>query len=215
MKELDLLLEIQKYTGHNLYITISRVVQGPLLVKRDWDERKPTEPEEIKQFYRDCQWYIYDLTYFAISELAKRISLMKNMKEGTVLDFGAGNGDILILAHEKGYRDLTYVDLEGFTWNYAKWRFKKRKMKVNMVDIDDLHLLEDKQFDNLFALDVLEHIHSSEIPDTCRFITEHLAQDGGMFISCPPVDKYHPMHITDANYILKHMNTKMYRIHNV
>ena len=65
---------------------------------------------------------------------------------------------MIIRCAERGFKDFTYYDLEGKTMNFAKWRFAKRGIKVQIIKSSDEEDRLEGKYDSIFCFDVLEHV---------------------------------------------------------
>jgi 2-polyprenyl-3-methyl-5-hydroxy-6-metoxy-1,4-benzoquinol methylase len=197
----DLLTDLIEYTGLSRKTIINRCNKGSELIRDEWNKVQPKTAEEITKFYRNTPNYIYDLTPFHYIIFAAKMN-MNDRLEGKVLDYGAGIGTSLLLAWNRGLRDLTYVDLKGKTWDYAKWRFNKWGAEVKMLDAEyDIDKLE--TYDSIICEEVLEHV-----PDwkELAFRLIKMMNEGGFFFiktrfsdHNPALRNSHPMHLSSGN----------------
>lgn len=140
-------------------------------VKEDWNRMNidPANHEDLTKFYRETNSYIYELmaanniiqTLFTYSVLIERI---KKLGIKTILDYGGGAGTLSVLLSQLGY-DVVYADLPGKTFQFAKWRFKKRGLKIPIIALfgneeTDLstNKLKKYKFDCILSTEVIEHV---------------------------------------------------------
>ena len=158
-----------------------------------WNILKPNNRQEIEAFYRATPYYIFDLAYWhmQLGQRYFRKEVLKNCK-GCVLDFGGGIGDLSL---EIDRRDLqvTYADLEGKTFDFALWLFKKHNRQIKSINLtfDGLN----DNYDTIICIDVIEHV--VEPAKTLKIFAEHLNERGRLIITGPlnQNDDDHPMHI--------------------
>ena len=122
---------------------ISKMRNGMLLVKDDWEKANPKTEEEVIEFYKKCENYIFDLAeWHEHSAYQKKwdLDLIKIVKTinpmaKTVLDYGCGIGSNGFLFHEAGF-DVTLVDLESFSLDFTGFLIKKYNLSINVIKID-------------------------------------------------------------------------------
>ncbi len=140
-------------------------------VEKDWEQLKinPADPADVLRFYKETDSYVYELmaanniiqTLFTFSTMAERL---QKLGVQNVLDYGGGAGTLSILLCRLGY-DVTYADVTGKTFDFAKWRFQKRNLNIPMVELagnerTDLlsPALTDHTFDCILSTEVIEHV---------------------------------------------------------
>src|SRR6185312_3435708 len=91
----------------------------------NWQQAKPSEdnPEQMAEWYRqNSELYLFAISAYNLEY--KRIrSNMKVLRlaRGATLDYGAGNGEILLEIARRGQR-AAYYDVEGVTMRFAQQR---------------------------------------------------------------------------------------------
>lgn len=180
-----LLQEMIEYTGLEKKEIDNLMKYSMDKIANEWKEINPKTESEITDFYRNVQWYIYDLAEYNCNPACMvRREEIASKASGRILDYGAGIGTHLIDVHERGKKGLNYVDLRGKTWDFAEWRFKQRDMKVKMMEPDEL----EGKYDTILLLDILEHI-----PKWKRvlkmLVKQHLNEKGTLFITDTFLDK--------------------------
>jgi 2-polyprenyl-3-methyl-5-hydroxy-6-metoxy-1,4-benzoquinol methylase len=68
---------------------------------------------------------------------------------GDCLDYGAGVGDLCIELRRKGY-NVTYADVGGKTFEFAKWLFERKNVNIPMINLSKQDL-EDK-YDTIICM---------------------------------------------------------------
>ncbi len=102
----------------------------------------------------------------------------KFTEKGKVLDIGAGTGKILSELKMKGW-SVTGIDGEK---EAIKWS-KKRGIKIQQVDIEKRLKLNEKSFNLVLALDVIEHLGKDK--KMLREINKILKPKGVVVITVP------------------------------
>jgi cyclopropane fatty-acyl-phospholipid synthase-like methyltransferase len=92
------------------------------------------------------------------------------------MDFGGGIGSQLINLSALKDAELSYADIPGKTFEYAKWRFNKRHLDINLIDATKDDFLGDRMFDIVIALDVVEHLVDPEA--SVEYLVKHIKPDG-------------------------------------
>lgn len=131
-------------------------------VAEAWKKIKPNpnSEEEVDNFYIKTDAYIYELmaanhivqtlfSYYILSGKIEKLGIK------TILDYGAGAGTLSILFKNLGY-DVSYADLPGKLFNFAKWRMKKRKLDIPMLNLKKDKIR--KKYDCIICTEVFEHV---------------------------------------------------------
>jgi 2-polyprenyl-3-methyl-5-hydroxy-6-metoxy-1,4-benzoquinol methylase len=160
-------------------------------------QHKELNHEEMMRFYRETDWYQFDLTKYQ-SMITPLVDLMVDMADSygikKVLDFGGGIGEYSIRLAKEADCDVTYLDLEGSeTMKYAEWRFKKHEAKVKVVG--ENYEWTGDNWDGVVIMDVLEHLEKPEYERVIKALEEK-----ARYIFCNPEDVrfnvFFPQHIT-------------------
>lgn len=153
--------DISDFSGMTYGDVEIKVMDGPLFMKREWEEKDPKTAEEIKEFYKETKNYLFDLAHWHFSnrrqfDLELTADIIENVGAKTVLDFGCGIGQNAILLARQGVK-VTLADLDSYTLNFAIERFKKHKLSCDIWTVDkDKH--PTKKYDVILAFDVFEHM---------------------------------------------------------
>ncbi len=171
-------------------------------LKKEWDKIKIKNEANITKFYSKTIWYIYDLTRYNIEyKYMDRIKALRSKFTGKkILDFGGGIGTVSIALALNG-NEVDYYDIYGKTWEYAKWRFDKYKVNVNMFTEKMFDKLG--KYDAIIFYDVLEHIPYEKVKwILLKLIKEHIKEETEFIIATPSRNLDHPeietTHITDG-----------------
>jgi len=144
-------------------------------------------PQEDRE--RMAEWYRQnsELYLFAISAYNLEYKRIKsNLKvirfaRGSCLDYGAGNGEILLELARRGH-PVTYFDVEGVTMRFARTRAQQHGLTMNFARTkDDLKAAAQQHgFDTIFSFDVLEHL--PDLPGELRFYLLCWLRTGCLFL---------------------------------
>jgi len=118
--------------------------------------------------YADKIYYESELKSFNINKKTKL----------NVLEIGYGNGSFLRYANTKGW------NVTGIEQNHELYESAKSE-GFNVFLDEDLHKLEQEEYDLIVAFDVIEHIQKESLVDFFKRI-RNLLKKGGYFISRYP-----------------------------
>ena len=170
-----------------------------------WEKAAPMTDARIKEFYKQTKSYIYDLAGWHLYDTKKFDSDMELVntikKAGTiknVLDFGGGVGFNAFPIAAAGF-DVTLADLKSVTLDFAKFRAKKRGIKVKYWETDVEPMPPDKKYDLILCLDVLEHLPQKDLVETVDKLVK-LKHAGTQVMIHAPFGKTatHPMHLDSS-----------------
>jgi phospholipid N-methyltransferase len=138
-------------------------------------------------FYSNSKNYIYDLLG-AHPDMEGPIRKINNFLPGvldyikehpgkTFLELGGGIGDICHTISTWG-KEVTYMDIESHITEFARWRFKKYDVNVNMKIIpqDSFELTE--TYDFIYQDAVLEHLTPIQQVSYTSKLVKHLNKNG-------------------------------------
>jgi 2-polyprenyl-3-methyl-5-hydroxy-6-metoxy-1,4-benzoquinol methylase len=165
---------------------------------------------------RMAEWYRQnsELYLFAISAYNLEYKRIKsNLKvirfaRGSCLDYGAGNGEILLELARRGH-PVTYFDVQGVTMKFARTRAQQHGLTINFaLTKDDLKVAaQGHGFDTIFSFDVLEHL--PDLPGELTFLSSLLAPNGVFVFDVPAGStKAHPMHLNHNLNVLDFLSAK-------
>jgi glycosyltransferase involved in cell wall biosynthesis/2-polyprenyl-3-methyl-5-hydroxy-6-metoxy-1,4-benzoquinol methylase len=152
--------------------------------------------DKVLEFYRRTDSYLFDLVQYNYEnhyyvqwteDLFNFCAGLKNeRRELKILDFGGGIGSQMIsLSRLKGAK-LCYADIPGKTSEYAKWRFNRRHVDIEMIDASKEDFLEGRMYDVVITLDVVEHLVDPEA--VVRYLVNHIKPDGYLAVVTSFVD---------------------------
>jgi 2-polyprenyl-3-methyl-5-hydroxy-6-metoxy-1,4-benzoquinol methylase len=166
--------------------------------------------ERMTQWYRDnSELYLfaisaYNLEYKRIKSNLKVIRFAR----GSCLDYGAGNGEILLELARRGH-PVTYFDVDGVTMRFARQRAQQHGLNIQFAKTkDELRAAAGQHgFDTIFSFDVLEHL--PDLAGELTFLSALLAP-GGVFVFDVPAGstKAHPMHLDHNLDVLSYLTAK-------
>lgn len=169
-----------------------------------WRAASPSSDEELRDFYKDTDLYVWQLTRWNLSneradvwEELETLVVAHPPEKGfrRVLDFGSGIGSDSLYLAERGY-SVTLADVPGTTQAFAKHRFNRRGYDARFISIVGARPNIRSRFDVVIAFDVLEHVQ-----DPCATISALagcLRPGGVAVINWPTVnDPAHPCHLAE------------------
>jgi SAM-dependent methyltransferase len=178
----------------------------------NWQQAAPAEdnPEQMAEWYRrNSELYLFAISAYNLEY--KRIrSNMKVLRlaQGATLDYGAGNGEILLELARRGHR-VAYYDVEGVTMRFARRRAARQGLAIDFFHGKDAlgEYARQRGFDTVFSFDVLEHL--PDLPGELTFLSS-LLNPGGVFVFDVPAGstKAHPMHLNHNLNVLAFMRAK-------
>jgi len=159
-----------------------------------------SDAEGLAQWYREnSELYMFAISAYNLEYKRIRSNLKAlRFARGSCLDYGAGNGEILLELAARG-QAATYYDVEGQSMNFARWRASHRSLEVEF-----LHTKEDlaasaykRGFDTVFSFDVLEHL--PDLPGELNFLSSLLSRRGLLVFDVPAGStQSHPMHLNHS-----------------
>ena len=180
-----------------------------------WKSINPMTEEEIQLFYKITPFYIFELTYGSM-DIAHLFFLEKVFPyiKGKVLDFGGGSGFVTLYLVKKGF-NVSYAEVPGITRDFGKFIFKKEKVKVKIIDLEDVNSGKVGKFDTIICNNVIEHVSKPRV--TLSIFANLLNENGVLIINNLNGDLSEdaPMHFKlnfdyenflNTKYIFKHKN---------
>jgi GT2 family glycosyltransferase len=143
------------------------------------DSEEEAAPDEAT-FYRTSQFYLYDLTVFALSGTKSpyRNALRRHLAAGArLLDYGCGIGSDGLRFMADGY-DVSFADFDNPSTRYLRWRLDRRGSSASIYDIDQE---VPGGFDAVFSFDVIEHVEDpfdflSQLESRARLVAVNLLE---------------------------------------
>lgn len=188
----EIIYELSEFLKLSPGDVIDLLQKSTKLSAEEWREKFKGSAE--LDFYSYSKYYIFDLcygNYWSSNTYLGKALIAKN-SFGKILDYGAGVGSQLIMAWNLGFKDLTYYDVNGILFDFAKFRFKKRGMCVRMISASDVEDRLEESYDTIYCLWVLEHVKDPYIH--LKRLNKHLKNGGRLFLAYRfGKDEYHPM----------------------
>jgi mycofactocin glycosyltransferase len=207
----SLIRELAEYLGCPEEEVFERCRRGAGELAGAWRAAAPRGAEEVSDFYKQTDAYLYDLTWWhALSEdesalaQVEALELATGYRARTVLDFGSGIGSLGLLFARNGL-DVTLAEINPALNDYARWRFDQRGLSARLLDVGAEELPE-AAFDFISAVDVLEHVPDPR--SVLMTLAVALRPGGTLFIHLPSeADHSRPMHLWhDPDTILCHLS---------
>lgn len=114
-----------------------------------------------------------------------------NSTKSKVFDIGCGMGRFLLAFREKGYSNLSGIDIDDYQINIAK----KEKIEATLIDANEYFSKNKKKYDLVSMIDCLEHIDKDRQIDLLSGIEKSLGDNGSLLIQVPnalsPTFAYH------------------------
>ncbi len=153
--------------------------------------------EQMAEWYRNnSELYMFAISAYNLDY--KRICAnlrMLGLARGSCLDYGAGNGELILELARGGHR-AAYYDVEGQSMKFARWRAERQSLAVDFPHSKEELRAAARQcgFDTIYSLDVLEHL--PDLAGELDFLAS-LLSPGGLFIFNVPAGatQSHPMHL--------------------
>mgnify|MGYP001559767756 FL=1 len=194
--------ELARYLNLNYEEVRQRVGSYSVLQAAElWRKEKPDTRERVEQFYKDADFYLYELISWNYGNVAyqQRIESLLHYRGKKILEVGAGIGSLCISLAYAG-NEVTYYDISPKLSEFARQRFSERGLNIPIAE--NLKSLRD--FDIVVANDVLEHIHKDALPGLLKEMANVLA-DGGFVYHVDNFEQQDifPMHFDHREYLEK------------
>lgn len=199
------LSELAEYFGIRREEARQRCEGALATSKREWESGRRRTPEEIKDFYRSTQSYIFEHVWWHATDTATNSANVEILRHAQkigatqYLDFGSGVGANAILFARHGFK-VALADISPQMMAFARWRLARRGIEASLIDLNHQRLPE-AQFDFATAVDVFEHlpcpaIELREISQTVR--------DGGVLVFNSRTEEDHdrPMHVLKSDRVI-------------
>ena len=166
-----------KFGGFGKYVKVT---------EDEWNSMKIDQNDinEVMGFYAQTENYMPELTIIASTEDKQRLCkfaigycLKNNVK--TVVDYGCGVGQVSIIGALNGL-NMTAVDIEGKTFEFTKWKFKKYGLNVKTIEIKNDAPLKEK-YDAITCFEVLQHV--PDIEKTLEHFHDSLNENGLLLVT--------------------------------
>jgi 2-polyprenyl-3-methyl-5-hydroxy-6-metoxy-1,4-benzoquinol methylase len=203
--------ELNAFTGYPAERILHLWAVSNQELAKNWQQAAiaPDDRDRLKEWYRqNSELYLFALSGYNLEYKRIRSNLnMLKRAHGSCLDYGAGNGELLL---EVARRDrAVYYDVEGETMRFARERSRQRSLPIEFFHTkEDLAAAGKKRrFDTIFSLDVLEHL--PDLPGELTFLAA-LLNPGGLLVFDVPAGatKSHPMHLNHDLDVVAYMRAR-------
>ena len=105
---------------------------------------------------------------------------MLQNKSLSILEIGFGKGHFLNFLKNIGYKNVDGVEIDRSLYEYTS----KRKLGFRLFNMDAINFLKknQKKYDLIFVIDVLEHIPVNNLSTFLRFLGKNLSKGGTCII---------------------------------
>jgi 2-polyprenyl-3-methyl-5-hydroxy-6-metoxy-1,4-benzoquinol methylase len=206
--------ELNAFTGYAAERILHLWAVSNQELAKNWQQAAiaPDDQERLKEWYRlNSELYLFALSGYNLEYKRIRSNLnMLKYANGSCLDYGAGNGEILLEVAKTGR--ACYYDVEGETMRFARERAIKRNLAIQFTSTK-AELASAAQldgFDTVFSLDVLEHL--PDLPGELDFLAS-LLNPGGLLVFDVPAGatKSHPMHLNHDLDVVAFMRARGFK----
>jgi 2-polyprenyl-3-methyl-5-hydroxy-6-metoxy-1,4-benzoquinol methylase len=203
--------ELNAFTGYAADRILHLWAVSNQELAKNWQQAAiaPDDRDRLKEWYRqNSELYLFALSGYNLEYKRIRSNLnMLKRAHGSCLDYGAGNGELLL---EVARTDrAVYYDVEGETMRFARERARQRNLPIEFFHAkEDLAAAgKNRGFDTIFSLDVLEHL--PDLPGELNFLAA-LLNPGGLLVFDVPAGatKSHPMHLNHDLDVVSYMRAR-------
>jgi 2-polyprenyl-3-methyl-5-hydroxy-6-metoxy-1,4-benzoquinol methylase len=206
--------ELNAFTGYSSERILHLWAISNQQLAKNWQQAQIAEDdhERLKEWYRlNSELYLFALSGYNLEYKRIRSNLnMLKYARGSCLDYGAGNGEILLEVAKT--ERATYYDVEGETMRFARERAKQRNLAIKFFHTKaELAIAGQLDgFDTIFSLDVLEHL--PDLSGELNFLAS-LLNPGGLLVFDVPAGatKSHPMHLNHDLNVVAFMRAKGFK----
>ncbi len=191
--------ELREFTGYSEEKIRELWTTSNEQLAKNWKDANLDESdrEKMTAWYRaNSELYMFAISGYNLEYKRIRDSIkMLRYGRGACLDYGAGNGEIILELARRGHAAI-YFDVDGTSMRFARFRAERRKLSVEFFHSKDDLAASAKQrgLDTIFSFDVLEHL--PDLPGELKFLSSLLNPGGRMAFDVPAGStKAHPMHL--------------------
>lgn len=155
-----------------------------------WRAAPPRTAEEVAAFYRNHDFYLYQLTranYYSGGRTEYLATISALLDPGlSVLEFGCGVGEVILELARLGH-EAAAVDINPRLLDFVRFKAARRGLRLAAGPE-----LPDRQFPAIIALDVLEHVVDPEM--VLGGLLAHLTGPRLLLTRLPDESEDVPMH---------------------
>lgn len=187
--------ELVGFTDYSVEEVWRRWRESDKELARNWVQAAPDENDRaaLAEWYRqNSELYMFAISGYNLDykRICSNLKVLRKA-QGACLDYGAGNGEIVLELARRGHAS-TYYDVEGQSAKFAQYRAQKQKLDVKFRFSKET--LAGDRFDTIFSLDVLEHI--PDLQAELNFLSSLLNAGGLLLFDVPAGATHsHPMHL--------------------
>lgn len=177
---------------------------------RNWQAARiaDNDPERLAEWYRqNSELYLFALSGYNLEykRIRSNLNVLK-LGRGACLDYGAGNGEILLALAALGHL-AAYYDVEGETMKFARQRAARRNLPLKFFTGKQELAASEVRYDTIYSLDVLEHL--PDLAGELDFLAS-LLKEGGLLVFDVPAGatKAHPMHLNHNLDVVAYLQDK-------
>jgi 2-polyprenyl-3-methyl-5-hydroxy-6-metoxy-1,4-benzoquinol methylase len=192
-------LELKEFTGYSDDKIRELWATSNEQLAKNWQAAHMDESdrEKMTEWYREnSELYMFAISGYNLEYKRIRDSIkMLKYGRGACLDYGAGNGEIILELARRGHAAI-YFDVDGTSMKFARQRAERQKLAVEFFHSkEDLAASAQKRgLDTIFSFDVLEHL--PDLAGELKFLASLLNPGGRMAFDVPAGStKSHPMHL--------------------
>jgi len=201
--------ELREFTGYFAEQITDRWAKADKQLAQNWEASGvgTKSAEEIAGWYRqNSELYMFAISAYNLEYKRIKSNLkMLRYATGACLDYGAGNGELILECARRGHR-AAYYDVDGISKRFAQFRAAQYGLAVDFAATKDelRRIAEAAPFDTVFSFDVLEHI--PDLAGELDFLISLLRPNGLMMFDVPAGSTVsHPMHLNHTLKIREHM----------
>jgi 2-polyprenyl-3-methyl-5-hydroxy-6-metoxy-1,4-benzoquinol methylase len=206
--------ELNAFTGYPAERILNLWAISNQELAKNWQQAQLAEndQERLKEWYREnSELYLFALSGYNLEykRIRSNLNMLKRVR-GSCLDYGAGNGEILLEVAKTGR--ACYYDVEGETMRFARERARQRNLAIEFTsakaELSAAAQLDG--FDTIFSLDVLEHL--PDLPGELDFLASLLNPEGLLVFDVPAgATKSHPMHLNHDIDVVAFMRARGFK----
>lgn len=158
----------------------------------EWRGRPRVSEEEVVEFYRQTDSYLFELVGFNYRHEAYQVwrrlifDAVRGRCDGPgplrVLDYGGGIGSVLLDLAVLPNLTLAFADIPGKTFDFAAWRLRRRGIPVRFIDASAPDALDGQAYDVVICLEVIDHVGDSL--GLAAYLADHVVAGGVLIASC-------------------------------